>query len=278
MRKKDTKIVREMDECSSEPYPSTQAQQPSFNVSSNVNSDGTKSVSISAQGDAAEDLMYMLRMAGLANGGHKMGGQQTAADVLSDELLLPKKNSHDGECDCNSWDCDVCFPDDDTHAHMTHKDHDHDHDDDVCHSCGHHMASEGHAMSCGMDEENEDGEESPLSYGEENLREDGAEKSVEEMIKNILDAQNLQIGNVDTEYTEDELAELEDEELKKVYDEVMGSVSGVDQGAQEEVPAEEPVPAQPAQPQQPVQPQQPAQAQPDQAVMEWLKRFNKLGK
>jgi hypothetical protein len=40
-------------------------QQDSFNVSTNMSSDGTKSVNISAQGDRADELLQMLKMAGM---------------------------------------------------------------------------------------------------------------------------------------------------------------------------------------------------------------------
>lgn len=40
-------------------------QQDSFNVSTNMSSDGTKSVNISAQGDRADALLQMLKMAGM---------------------------------------------------------------------------------------------------------------------------------------------------------------------------------------------------------------------
>jgi hypothetical protein len=40
-------------------------QQDSFNVSTNMSSDGNKSVNISAQGDKADELLQMLKMAGM---------------------------------------------------------------------------------------------------------------------------------------------------------------------------------------------------------------------
>jgi hypothetical protein len=40
-------------------------QPDSFNVSTNVSSDGTKSINVSAQGSKADELMQMLKMAGM---------------------------------------------------------------------------------------------------------------------------------------------------------------------------------------------------------------------
>ena len=44
-------------------------QQGSMNISTNQSSDGTKSVTITANGDAASDLMQMLKLAGMSGGG-----------------------------------------------------------------------------------------------------------------------------------------------------------------------------------------------------------------
>ena len=44
-------------------------QQGSMNISTNQSSDGTKSVTITANGDAAGDLMQMLKLAGMGSGG-----------------------------------------------------------------------------------------------------------------------------------------------------------------------------------------------------------------
>jgi hypothetical protein len=43
-------------------------QQGNMNISTSQNSDGTKSVTISADGDAASDLMQMLKLAGMGGG------------------------------------------------------------------------------------------------------------------------------------------------------------------------------------------------------------------
>ena len=50
-----------IDECGDMPV----SQPDSFNVSTNMSSDGTKSVNISAQGDKADALLQMLKMAGM---------------------------------------------------------------------------------------------------------------------------------------------------------------------------------------------------------------------
>lgn len=50
-----------IDECGDMPM----NQSDTFNVSTNMSSDGTKSINISAQGDKADELMQMLKMAGM---------------------------------------------------------------------------------------------------------------------------------------------------------------------------------------------------------------------
>ena len=47
---------------------SMEQQQGKISVNTNMSSDGNKSVSINADGDAAEQLMQMLKMAGLGGG------------------------------------------------------------------------------------------------------------------------------------------------------------------------------------------------------------------
>ncbi len=45
-------------------------QHDSFNISTNMGSDGTKNVTISAQGDKADELLSMLKLAGMDHHGH----------------------------------------------------------------------------------------------------------------------------------------------------------------------------------------------------------------
>ena len=52
-----------IDECGD--MGSNMRQPDSFNVSTNMSSDGTKSINVSAQGDKADELMQMLKMAGM---------------------------------------------------------------------------------------------------------------------------------------------------------------------------------------------------------------------
>ena len=47
-----------------------QAEQGNMNISTNQNSDGTKSVSVTASGDAASSLMQMLKLAGMGAQSH----------------------------------------------------------------------------------------------------------------------------------------------------------------------------------------------------------------
>jgi len=62
-------------------------QQGSMNISTNQSSDGTKSVTITAAGDAASDLMQMLKLAG-------MGGGATPAAAAQPEIVVV---AQDGE-------------------------------------------------------------------------------------------------------------------------------------------------------------------------------------
>ena len=75
IKTKDIDTVKEdaqIDECDMSPIgsmaQSMEQQEGRINVSTNMNSDGNKSVSISADGNAADQLMQMLKMAGLGGG------------------------------------------------------------------------------------------------------------------------------------------------------------------------------------------------------------------
>jgi hypothetical protein len=68
----------------------------------------------------------------------------------------------------------------------------------------------------------EDGEESPLTYGECNLEEDGA---TDEMIDEIIYMQDLGFGQVDATLTYDVLKRLPPEKLQAVHQKVMGGGS-----------------------------------------------------
>ena len=62
-------------------------QQGSMNISTNQSSDGTKSVTITAAGDAASDLMQMLKLAGMGGGG--------ATPVAEPEIVLVAQDSEE---------------------------------------------------------------------------------------------------------------------------------------------------------------------------------------
>lgn len=60
-------------------------QQDSLNVSTNMSSDGKKNVTISAQGEEAESLMQMLKLAGMGHIGHDAGSKEPVIMVSSDD-------------------------------------------------------------------------------------------------------------------------------------------------------------------------------------------------
>ena len=60
-----------------------QQQQGKMNVSTNMSSDGAKSVTITADGDAALELMQMLKLAGMAaHGGEEMSHSEEPEGVM----------------------------------------------------------------------------------------------------------------------------------------------------------------------------------------------------
>ena len=71
-------------------------QNDSMNVSTNMNSDGTKSVSISAQGDRADALLQMLKMAGMRphDNDNSMGMTEPEVIMVSS---APHDDMHDEE-------------------------------------------------------------------------------------------------------------------------------------------------------------------------------------
>jgi len=60
-------------------------QRDSMNVSTNMNSDGTKSVTISAQGEQAEALVQMLKLAGMSHMGHDSESKEPVIMVSKDD-------------------------------------------------------------------------------------------------------------------------------------------------------------------------------------------------
>jgi len=66
------------------------SQSDSFNVSTNMSSDGTRSVNISAQGDRADSLLQMLKMAGMRpHDDHEHMG------MTEPEIIMVSSNPHD---------------------------------------------------------------------------------------------------------------------------------------------------------------------------------------
>jgi hypothetical protein len=65
-------------------------EQGSMNISTNQNSSGAKSVTITADGDAAGDLMQMLKLAGMGGG----GAAPTPAPAAEPEIVVV---AQDGE-------------------------------------------------------------------------------------------------------------------------------------------------------------------------------------
>jgi hypothetical protein len=76
-----------------------QQQQGKMNISTNMSSDGTKSVTITADGDSALELMQMLKLAGM--GGH--GGEEMHHDTEPEGIMVVAQDageeSHDEEVD-----------------------------------------------------------------------------------------------------------------------------------------------------------------------------------
>lgn len=59
--------------------------QDSFNVSTNMSSDGTKNVTISAQGDKADELLSMLKLAGMGHSHHHHDHNEPEVIMVSDD-------------------------------------------------------------------------------------------------------------------------------------------------------------------------------------------------
>lgn len=72
---------------------------------------------------------------------------------------------------------------------------------------------------------NASGEESPMSYGEDNLDEDGADVDTQEMIDKISYMQDMGLSKGSQHYSPEELAMLPVEKLKAIQQEVIGGVS-----------------------------------------------------
>ena len=60
-------------------------QEDSVNISTNMSSDGKKSVTVSAQGQGAEDLMQMLKLAGMGHMSHDSSTEEPVVVVSNDD-------------------------------------------------------------------------------------------------------------------------------------------------------------------------------------------------
>lgn len=251
------------------------SQQPTMTINTNVSNNGDKSVNISAQGSSADELLRLLKMAGMEH--THVQGMDEGSCGYEEELLLPPQSNmqggqSDGECGCNSWSCKTCFPDDG--MAKTPYSSDEMPAANVCSTCGHEANGPLHELECGMREElvNDEGEESPLTFGDKNLGEGGMyeeEKSREEKIKDILGMQMLGFSQVEEEYTQEMLEQMNDDELDNLFSQVKGD--GDLPGEQPEM--QEPEMQEPAN----AAPEQPSNAEaPDEEVMEWVKRFKRI--
>lgn len=212
-------------------------QNSSMSINTNISTDGGKSVSVDANGDAADELLKLLKMAGIQSS-DKSPSIIEGDFGYEEDLLLPKTNS----CGCQSWDCDACFPHDNSpsmaHGYMEPTP---QNTCDTCDTCGHEVNSPLHELECGMKEEliNDTGEESPLTFGDKNLGESGIyeEESRDEQIEDILGLQMLGFSQSQKNYSEEELLLMSDEEFNKVCDEIRGEYSEPAVADQDEVEA-----------------------------------------
>lgn len=72
-------------------------QRDSMNVSTNMSSDGNKSVTISAQGEQAEALIQMLKLAGMGHIGHDAHSQEPVVMISHDDEMMEYANDSNQE-------------------------------------------------------------------------------------------------------------------------------------------------------------------------------------
>lgn len=83
-----------LDECGDmSPMSSIGDNEGSFNVSTNMSSDGTRNVTISAQGEKADELLSMLKLAGMAHHGSEEHHQEPEIVLVSgdDEEMMDEE-------------------------------------------------------------------------------------------------------------------------------------------------------------------------------------------
>lgn len=71
----------------------------------------------------------------------------------------------------------------------------------------------------------DEGEDSPLTYGEDNLDEDFGDEDQSEMIGKISYMQDMGLSKANQHYTEEQLAGLPPEQLKSIHNQVMGGMA-----------------------------------------------------
>ena len=72
-------------------------EESSMNVSTNMSSDGKKSVTISAQGEEAESLMQMLKLAGMGHHGHDSQSEEPVVMVSGDDEMMDEEYANSPE-------------------------------------------------------------------------------------------------------------------------------------------------------------------------------------
>ena len=79
-------------------------EESSMNVSTNMNSDGKKSVTISAQGEQAEALMQMLKLAGMGYHGHDSQSEEPVVVISHDDEMMDEEYSNSPKKEYHSVD------------------------------------------------------------------------------------------------------------------------------------------------------------------------------
>ena len=72
-------------------------EESSMNVSTNMSSDGKKSVTISAQGEEAESLIQMLKLAGMGHHGHDSHSEEPVVMISSDDEMMDEEYANSPE-------------------------------------------------------------------------------------------------------------------------------------------------------------------------------------
>lgn len=90
---KEAEKKKNLDECGD----MDMNQRDSMNVSTNMSSDGTKSVTISAQGEDAEALIQMLKLAGMSHMGHDAHSEEPMIMVSGDDEMMDEEYSNSPE-------------------------------------------------------------------------------------------------------------------------------------------------------------------------------------